>query len=335
MPANKKTKILFVAPHSSTFIQKDRVLLSKHFKVRTEYYTGEKNVSKVIRIFRRALWSDLTFSWFADYHAYHTVLISRLLKKKSIVVVGGYEVSSLPEINYGLARSPESLHKVKYTLEKTDRVLTVSESLKLDAMKNIGVNGKNIITVPNGYDHERFSPKGKKENSVLTAFTCSDWRRIRLKGLDTFVKTAKFLPHVQFLMIGIHGKVLEELRGISPPNVVLIKPLPQEELIPYYQKTKVYCQLSMREGHPNAVSEAMLCECVPVGTDVPGIRAVMGETGFYVPYGDAEKTARAIEEALNSDKGQDARDRVKTMFPLEKREQKFVNIINDLKGIKP
>ena len=42
----------------------------------------------------------------------------------------------------------------------------------------------------------------------------------------------------------------------------------------------------MREGLPNALCEAMLCECVPVGTDVQGIRTAMGDAGFYVPYGD-------------------------------------------------
>ena len=34
--------------------------------------------------------------------------------------------------------------------------------------------------------------------------------------------------------------------------------MPQEKLIPYYQKAKVYCQLSMREGLPNALCEALL-----------------------------------------------------------------------------
>jgi len=37
--------------------------------------------------------------------------------------------------------------------------------------------------------------------------------------------------------------------------------VPDEELIKYYQKAKVY-QLSEYEGLPNALCEAMLCECL-------------------------------------------------------------------------
>jgi glycosyltransferase involved in cell wall biosynthesis len=331
MIINNTAKILYVIPLFSTFIRKDLALLRKHFIVRVENYTGLKSLPKIFpKILRGVLWADLTISWFADNHAFYTILLSKIFGKKSIVIVGGYEVARIPEINYGLARSPIFPHTVSYVLDRANKVLAVSESLKNEAIKNTKANGGNILTVPNGYDYEKFKPKGEKENLVLTAFPCSDWQRMRLKGLDTFVKSASFLPEVKFLIIGIHGKVLEGLRDISPPNVSFINPLPQKELISYYQKAKVYCQLSMREGHSNALSEAMLCECIPVVTNAPGMKTVAGDIGFYVPYGDPEKTAEAIEKALKSNKGENARERIKSLFPLEGRENKLVEIINDL-----
>lgn len=59
----------------------------------------------------------------------------------------------------------------------------------------------------------------------------------------------------------------------------------------------------MREGLPTAVCEAMLCECVPVGTNRYGIPIAIGDTGFYTEYGDVELTAEAIKKALDSNNG--------------------------------
>ena len=273
------------------------------------------------------LWADITFSWFADTHAFWAVRLSKIFRKKSVAIVGGYEVAKVPEIGYGALLNPRSTRIVKYVLENADRVLTVDDSLKKDAIKNLSVTGKNIQTVPTGYDYEKFKPEGEKENLVLTVSVGDSWERVRLKGLDTFVKSAEFLSDVRFLVIGIQGGALKKLQDFASPNVEFLGSLLQDELIPYYQRAKVYCQLSMREGLPNAVCETMLCECVPVGTDVQGVRTAIGDAGSYVPYGDVEATVEAIKKALKSDNGKAARERIQKMFPIERREKELLRII--------
>jgi glycosyltransferase involved in cell wall biosynthesis len=74
----------------------------------------------------------------------------------------------------------------------------------------------------------------------------------------------------------------------------------------------------------------MLCECVPVVTKRGAIPEVVGESGLYVEYGDEKATSKKIEEALNSDLGGEARKRIMSLFPLEKRRKKLSNIVNDL-----
>lgn len=331
---NRKIKILFVCTSKLSFIRKDLELLRKHFDVKVMDYfilsirgRPKDTLRTIFTLIKGILWADLTFSWFASTQAFWAVRLSKIFKKKSIVVVGGIDVAKVPEIGYGWMLNPRSARNVKYVLENVDRVLTVDESLKRDAIKNLDVNGENIQTVPTGYDYEIFKPKGEKENLVMTVSAGDSWSRARLKGLDTFVESAKFLQDVKFLVVGIQGDALKKLQGITPPNMEFVAPLSQDELIPYYQKSKVYCQLSMREGLPNALCEAMLCECVPVGTDVQGVRTAMGDTGFYVPYGDEKATAEAIENALNSNKGKEPRKRIKSMFPIERREKELIEII--------
>jgi glycosyltransferase involved in cell wall biosynthesis len=332
---NEKVKILFVRSSKSSFIQKDLELLRKHFDVKVvDFVLSRRNLKGTLmtpfKIFKGVLWTDLTFSWFAGTHAFWTVRLSKIFRKKAIVVVGGFEVAKVPEIGYGALLNPRSARMVKYVLENADKVLTVDESLKNDAIKNVGVNGKNIQTVPTGYDYEKFKPKGKKDNLVITVGYITD-AVIRRKGFDTFIKTVEYLPNVKFALIGKHvDNSIEFLKKIAPQNVEFTGFVSDEELIKYYQRAKVYCQLSMREGLPNALCEAMLCECVPVGTKNCGIPTAIGEAGFYVPYGDEKATAEAIKKALNSDKGKAARERIEIMFPTERRERELKKIIKEL-----
>ena len=338
---NRKIKILFVCTSKSSFIQKDLELLRKHFEVKViDYFIlsirgrPKDTLKTIFNMLRGIFWADLTFSWFASTHAFWAVRLSKIFKKKSIVVVGGIDVAKVPEIGYGWMLNPKTARKVRYVLENADKVLTVDDALKKDAIKNLNVKGENIQTVPTGYDYEKFKPEGEKEGLVMTVSVGDEWVRVQLKGLDTFVKAAKILPDVSFLVIGIQGDALKKLQDISPSNVKFINLLPQEELIPFYQRAKVYCQLSMREGLPNALCEAMLCECVPVGTNVQGIRTAIGDCGFYVPYGDEKATAEAIKEALNSDKGKEVRERIKNMFPIERRERELIRIIQKITLLK-
>ena len=332
----RKIKILFVRTLNSSFIQKDLELLRKYFDVRVVDFVlsirrrPKDTLKTMLNMIKSILWADATFSWFAGTHAFWAVRLSKIFRKKSIVVVGGYEVAKVPEIGYGAMLNPKSARRVKYILENADKVLTVDDSLKMDAIKNTGVTGENIQTVPTGYDYKKFKPKGEKENLIITVSVGDSWGRVRLKGIDTFVKSAKFLPDVNFLVIGIRGDGLKRLQDIAPSNVEFIAQLPQAELISYYQKAKVYCQLSMREGLPNALCEAMLCKCVPVGTKNYGIPTAIGDTGFYVPYGDSEATAEAIKKELNTDKGKKAREKIKNMFPIEKREKELIKIIYEV-----
>jgi len=263
-----------------------------------------------------------------DNHALITLLVAKMLRRKTLVIVGGYEVARIKGLKYGLNRSVFFPLVVKTILKKADHVLPVSINLREDAKNNLGVNTSNFTVVPNGFDSRKFSPSNEeKELRVTCAARCSDMDTIPVKGIDTFLRTAALLPHIPFTLIGIHPAIQSRLKTETPKNVTLLPTLPQNELLPYYRRSKVYCQLSRREGHPNAICEAMLCECVPVGTDVPGIRQVMGNTGFLVPPGNPSLAAMAIQAALESDRGTEARNRIQSEYSLEKREMDFESII--------
>ena len=100
-----------------------------------------------------------------------------------------------------------------------------------------------------------------------------------------------------------------------------------EELIKWYEKAKVYVQVSAHEGFGMSLAEAMLHQCVPVVTNRGALPEVVGDTGFYVPFNDKEATAEGIKKALKSDKGILARKRIEDRFSLTKRDAAISEVV--------
>jgi glycosyltransferase involved in cell wall biosynthesis len=316
----------------STFIKRDYDIICRAHEVEKVNFSGLGDVVKLMKAVARC---DLVLIWFAGGHAFVAMLLSKLLGKRSMIIVGGFDVARVPEINYGrFTQSRIRKFLTKSALQYADRVLVVDPSLKEDAIKNAGIDGHNIDYLPTGYDYKRFVPGRSKENLVITVGIVSH-SVIRRKGLDTFVQAAGLLPDTKFLLI---GKAIDDsadlLKRSATPNVELTGFVADEELLRYYQRSRVYCQLSAYEGLPNALCEAMLCECIPVGTDRNGIPMAMGDTGFLVPFGDAKATAEAIANALSAPdtRGQNARKRIRELFPASRRERGLLKAIEEVAG---
>lgn len=311
----------------SSFIQNDLELLRKYFDVRVvdsifSIYKPKDALKTILNLMEGALWADVAFLWGADANAFWAVRLSKIFKKKSIVVVEGYEVAEVPELGYGAMLDKLSARKVKYVLKNANKVLAVSKFNKKEILKY--TTSENVELVYNGIDCDKFNPKGEKEDLVITVGSTSKYR-IKLKGLETFIKTAKLLPEIRFIVIGLSDDTINYLKTLATSNVKFTGFLSQDNLIQYYQKAKVYCQLSYRESFGMSLAEAMLCGCAPVVTNNAALPEVVGDTGFYVPYSDLKATAEAIKKALRSDKGKEARERIKNMFTLEKREKRLIN----------
>ncbi|MCX6668837.1 MAG: glycosyltransferase family 4 protein [Methanothrix sp.] len=322
-------KIAFVYYSAfSSFIKKDYDIISKHHEVCKINCQKMADIKKMMTAIPRC---DLSFIWFAGGHALLAVLLCKLFKKKSLIVVGGFDVAKVPQISYGrFTQGWTKRLSTKLALRYADKVLVVDPSLKEDAIRNAQIDGHNIDYLPTGYDGDRFKPGGDKEDLVITVGYVSV-SVIKRKGFDTFVKAASFLPDARFLLIGKPvDESLESLKKFAPENVEFTGFVSDEELLRYYQRAKVYCQLSAYEGLPNALCEAMLCECIPVGTKRNGIPTAMGDTGFYVPYGDPEATAVAVKKALQAPKdlGSSARARIIDLFPEKRSEAGLLRAIN-------
>lgn len=329
-----KKKILAI-PENQIVLQREVATLRNHFVIKTapgfNYRRPITLVPCVVKILGGTLWADLTFSYFASTHAFLAVLFSRILRKKSVVIVGGYEVAAAPEIRYGLMLHPIGSRMVKFVLNHADKLLAVSQFNKMEISKYTKSQNITLAYGSNLIDLSKLTPSPDKEDLVIATTTFISHATIKRLGIETFIRAAQYMPSVNFALIGKPiDNSITHLKSIAPSNVTITGLVSEEEMLRWHQKAKVYCRLSYYDAFAVALVEAMACECVPVVTENGALAEIVGPTGFYVPYGDPVATAEAIKEALRSDKGKQARERIEGIFPMERLERELIMEIQEL-----
>lgn len=314
-----RPKILVFSTLSSPFILEDVGLLRKHAEVEYLVVQGIRAPLAIAAAVRRA---DAVLTWFVSVYAAAAVIAARKSGKRSVLIAAGADVADVPLSGYGPGRNVWKRRVVGWALRHASAVLAVDESLVADAARLGKFDGANIRTVPTGYDPNRWFPLGEKEPIVLTVAGCETEVRLKVKGIDFLLQVARTLPGVRFVLVGLREPLLERLEATRPSNVEFISYRSREDLLPLYQRAKVYCQPSLSEGLPNSLCEAMLCGCSPVGTTAGGMPAAIGETGQVVSYGNVEQMKHAIGRALlaSPEMAESARVRIIRKFPLAARE---------------
>ncbi|PNX49590.1 MAG: hypothetical protein BV457_01170 [Thermoplasmata archaeon M9B1D] len=329
----KKKKICFVGSLSHTFVKRDLEILIKHFDVDVieppstifEWLRYPSKVRKKVKS------SDIVFGWFAGWHSIFGVYFSKIYKKKSLVVVGGYDIEYMPEIDYGALTNLKEKIAAKYVLKNSDLLLPFSDYAVNNLKKmNIKTDFNKIYI---GCNSKKYFIKGKKEDIVLTVGGVKK-NNLKRKGLEFFVRIAKYFPKIRFVLAGkIKDDSIDYLKSIASDNVEFTDFIDDTSLIDLYQKSKVYCQLSYQEGFGLSLAEAMLCGAIPVVNRRGSIQEVVGDTGFYInKFEDEKETINAIKKALNSniEIGIKARHWIEDNYSLEKREYKLIEIINKI-----
>lgn len=319
-----RRRICLVFQHSASFVETDLRILSQDYDVLPVKFRGKFDLPALARA---VVYSDIAYSWFALGHATAAVALSRVLQKRSIVVAGGWDVVSMPEIGYGAMLSAKRRRRTTQALRRADLVLAVSESNRREILQWVD---RDIPVVYHGVDTEVFSPRGDKRDEVVTVATLSHEQVIRRKGVDQFAEVARKLPDLQFTLVGLTAPSVEPwLQETLPRNVTRTGWTDSASLREIYRRAHVYAQLSAHEGFGLAVAESMACGCVPVVSDRGSLPEVVNGAGVIVPYGDSDAAAEGIRKALQL-RGTAAAKRVTETFSLAQRRNRLLTLLEGL-----
>ena len=333
-----KKKLIFIYPKLYTFIHTEIKLLSDEFELISIAQNWERKALLPFNLIRQVVFLvinirkvDSILISFGGYWSFFPALFGNLLGKKVALVVHGTDCVAFPEIQYGNLRSSLLRFIIKKSLQWTSIILPVSESLvytensyftnqilKFGYMHHLKSIKTPYKVIPNGViinDWKRNTTIPKDTKSFITVMTAG---KMHIKGGDLIIDIANRFPDYTFYFAGINS-----LEGVQiPKNIVCLGFLSSLELNRWYSKTQFYLQLSCTEGFGVSVCEAMLCECVPIVSNVNYLPTIVSETGFVLEKRSVELLEILIIKALKADLeqlGKEARNRIIENFSVENR----------------
>jgi glycosyltransferase involved in cell wall biosynthesis len=321
-------RVLLVYSNFPRFVRLDRDLLAERHDV--EEYGQPGVVPRPLAALRRVRRSEVLVVWFASWHALVPLLLARLLRRPSLLIVGGFDTADVPEIGYGYQRGGIRRRLARSCMRLATRLMTNSEYSRDELRRNAGFDA---TVVHHGLPDPFGSlPRGERERLAITV---SNVARIALerKGLRPFVEAGAQVPDVELVLV---GKPVDDaadlLRTLAAPNVRLAGRLSDQELDDLYRRAAVYVQASRHEGFGMGVAEAMLAGCIPVITAAGALPEVVGEAGVRIDAPSPEAIGEGIRRALElgPEARAAARDRIVEEFPLSRRRDGLLQLVDEL-----
>ena len=285
--------------------------------------------NKIVQV-ARAERLDIIHAHYAIPHATAAYLAQQILASargacvpRVITTLHGTDITLL-----GSDRSYSEI--VAFSIQQSDGVTAVSESLKADTFRELGLS-RDIRVIPNFLDcteyhrrdvshlRERFAPNGEK-----LVVHVSNFRPV--KRIAAVIEVfAKVRPHVpaKLLMVGDGPEMAAATQraqtlGVADGIEFLGE---QDHVVPLLSLADAFVLPSAQESFGLAALEAMACEVPVVASRVGGLPEVIedGVTGFLHPLDDldgmAQSTRRLLtDEALRRRMGEAARAAAKRQF---------------------
>jgi glycosyltransferase involved in cell wall biosynthesis len=333
IPGERPLRILVPLIHRLSFVMSDvDTLRSRHRVTLLECVS----VPDILRCTLAVTRHDCVFCWFGSFRFMPMVLLARLLRKKVIVIAGGYDVANQPEIQYGNMRTPIGRLLGRLLFRTADVVSSYSQSGERELLENAGVALDRQRMIYLGFDPaagRQVSP-ASKEAVVLTVARVN-MSTIHRKGLLAVARVSRLMPEVRFVMAGRYDRdALEVLRREAGDNLRFTGFVDDAELGSLFAKGKVYFQPSLHEAFGCSVAEAMLYDCIPVVSNRYSLPEVVGESGYYVDPVDPPGMAATLRAALAAPLPgpESPRERIVRMFPASRRQQLLLALVDETCG---
>ena len=348
----RRKKLLYLYPRSAVFIQRDIELLSRHYHVVThELLKGSdlllpfRLIGQFIFLIRHAAWKYDAVCHFSGYHS----LLPALLARRCFVILAGSDGACFPGFNYGNFRKSLYGKATGLSAKRATRLLPVDATL-IDAHQTYdpaspvhqGIHAfvPDLYTpwtvVPYGFDVDHWKPvpgiDREEDLFVCVAGGAASGNAVHYrKGIDLILQCARDLPHARFTVV---GSSRPHSYTDLPANVNVEGRMDPEGLRALFSKARYYMQVSVMEGFPNALCEAMLCNCIPITSSMAAMPSICGDVGFLCQRRDAKELGLVLAQALalppseRETRSHAARERIASRFGEQERERSLLQILD-------
>lgn len=266
---------------------------------------------------KRGFGCNVVDAHFAYPEGYAATLLGRWLHIPVSITMRGTEVP--------IARDPRRRRRMIKALQRATRIFAVSDSLKRHAVI-LGVAGDKILVVGNGVDTAKFHRLDRRavrqrlgvplDATVLVSVGALVERKGFHRVLECLPALRRRFPGLRYLVVGGAGpegdwsaRLRKSVSDLGLEDcVVFLGALAPEELNVPLSAADLFVLATRNEGWANVFLEAMACGLPVVTTDVGGNAEVVANAnlGMLVPFGDPDRLAQAIADALVRDWDRDA-----------------------------
>ncbi len=322
-----RKRLLFIKSRRASFIELDQELLAERYDVTAIYQPGHyANPLTTLRAVRGA---DVIVGWWASWHTFLPFTLAWLLRKPSLLIVGGFDTAAEPEYGYGFQLGGPRKYLSRFTMRRAHTLMTNSEYSRREVERNCGIPADRVTVVYHGIPDQ--APPAVEKQQVALTVGIVDTTNLERKGLRPFAEAAALLPEIEFVLAGrLAGAAGEQLQASAPKNLRITGWIEDQELQDLYARAAVYVQASKHEGFGVSVAEAMLARCVPVVTAAGALPEVVGDAGVILADPLPQTVAQGIREALTRAPGDAARASVLERFSVEQRRQGLHSLIDAL-----
>lgn len=260
------------------------------------------------------------FNDYSDIYHFFNYIVPPNIKGKVITTIHDMTHELYPE-----TMSKRNLKRIKngidYSIKRSDKIITVSESSKNDIIRLMNVPESKIEVVYNGVEYKRFHQKYSDEEEakvrnkynlpedyILYMGTLEPRKNIEsiIKSFELLKKQGKF-SNVKLVIAGKKGWLFESIFNLVnklnlESEVIFTDYVDEDDKPIIYNMAKLFVFPSLYEGFGIPVLEAMASSVPVITSNVSSLPEVAGDAAVLVEPKDIEGIAQMMERVLTDEK---------------------------------
>lgn len=228
---------------------------------------------------------------------------SGFFKLKKIPIISIFFHYDIPKSITDYLTIPFLHHLEKIQYKKHKNIITLSNSSKIDIMKKLGIEEKNIKVIPVGVDTNRFNSsnrsikiKEKYGNKILLYLGLMIHRKRVPILLKAMLKVYKRFPEVKLILIG-RGIYLNRYKNYAQrlkieKNLIWKEWVDRPEI--FYASSDIFVFPSESEGFGQVIIEAMACGIPVICANIPPMSEIIENGGITFNLNDPNDLAEKI-----------------------------------------
>lgn len=246
------------------------------------------------------------------YHFFNFI-IPKNIKGKVINTIHDTVFLSAPET----MGHRKKIEDYRYGAEKSDLIITISESAKKDIIKNLNVPEKKIRIVTPGIDLKSYSKqitfeerkkireKYKLPSDYILYLGTLEPRKNIERIIRSFLEYKKMSnTNIKLVLAGGKGWKYEKIMNLvnqNSKNIIITGYIDEKDKIAFYKMAKIFVFPSLYEGFGIPVLEAMACGVPVITSNVSSLPEVGGDAALLVNPLDEKEIMLGYQKILTDD----------------------------------